>query len=389
MPGRAERLAILRFENMSGDLSAAWQGRALSDVLTKQLDGIPAAKLHSFDRLLGPRPISAPGISTEAAEALAAGATRVGYGEFTVRNGKLETRLTLEDLRTYKMVKVVEAVVPAGDVLGAAAPLARQISATVKPYDTHNPEALHHYTEALESQASERTERELDQAIAADPDFPAPYTPLAQSRLQRQDRTGAIAILEQGIARTGIAEAQRARFESEIAQVRGDTRARATALAKLSKLEPKDLDVWRALAQTSMAYHDYPQARNAYDKASALAPEDADLLNQLGYAATQSGDLDAGVAALKRYRTMRPKDANALDSLGDVHLIAGKLSQAESYYLEAYKLDPAFLTGGDLLKAAMARLLAGDVAAADKNANAYFTARQQARDPLVEYRRAH
>src|SRR5262249_10800187 len=179
-----------------------------------------------------------------------------------------------------------------------------------------------------------------------------------------------------------------ARFEADVAQVRGDTRARSAALAKLSKLEPNDGAVWRALGEVSMVRHEYPQARQAYERASALAPDDPDPLNQLGYAAVDSGDLNAAVAALKRYRTMRPKDANALDSLGDVHLIAGKLSQAESYYLEAYQLAPTFLSGGDLLKAAMARLLAGDVVAADKNANAYFTARQQATHPLVPHRRA-
>ena len=37
-------------------------------------------------------PISAPGISAESSQALAAGATLLAYGEYTVRNGKLEVR---------------------------------------------------------------------------------------------------------------------------------------------------------------------------------------------------------------------------------------------------------------------------------------------------------
>jgi tetratricopeptide (TPR) repeat protein len=386
--GAPERIAILRFENMGSDLSADWQGRALSEVLIQELGGIPSSRLHSFDRLMGAHPASAPGISTESSQAIAAGATQIGYGEFAVRNGKLETRLTLEDVRTLKVVKTVEAVVPAGDVLGAAAALARQISTKVAAYGTRSAEALMHYVKAIETSDGAATERELEQTIAADPDFAAAYGPLAQAKAQRQDRAGAQTVLEQGLTRTGISEANRARFEVQIAELRGDTPARVTSLAKLAKLEPADGTIWHALADLSMARHDFTQARQAYEKASALAPEDVDLLNSLGYAAAQSGDLEAGVAALKRYRSLRPKEANPLDSLGDINLVAGKLSEAESYYLEAQKADPAFLNDGDLIKAAMARLLTGEVGQADKIADQYFDARRKAKDPVVDYRRA-
>ena len=50
---RAERIAILRFENMSADPSLDWQGRALSEVLTQEIGAIPSTRMHSFDRVLG------------------------------------------------------------------------------------------------------------------------------------------------------------------------------------------------------------------------------------------------------------------------------------------------------------------------------------------------
>ena len=58
--------------------------------------------------------------------------------------------MRIEDPRTLKMVKVVEASVPAGDVLGAAGALARQISSKITPSGTSNPEALMHYVKAIE-----------------------------------------------------------------------------------------------------------------------------------------------------------------------------------------------------------------------------------------------
>jgi Flp pilus assembly protein TadD len=387
-PAGPDHVAILRFENTGSDLSTDWQGRALTEILTQEVDGIPSVRLRSFNRTLGPRPISAPGISTEFTEALAAGATRVAYGEFAERNGRLETRITVEDLRTSKMVKVAEASVPAGDVYGAATALARQLSAHPASYPTHNAGALMHYCKALEAADSATADRELEQAFAADPDFPAPYTPLAQTRLQRQDRVGAEAILQKGIANTAIPALDRARFEVELAQLRGDAPARIAALGRLAKLEPNDAPVWHTLGDLAYVRHDYAQAKQAFEKAVAITPDDADLYNSLGYAAVQAGDLNAAVAALKRYRSLRPKEANPIDSLGDIYLVAGKFAEAESSYLETVKAFPGFLGDIDLMKAAMARLMTGDVAAADKVAGQYFAARQQAKDPLVDYRRA-
>src|ERR1700730_7071527 len=104
-----DRIAILRFEDLSQDNSADWMGRAFSDVITAELSGVPginslrASWLHGFDRGLGVRPISAPGISSERMQALLAGAHHIGYGEYTIRGGRVEARLTMENAATGKM----------------------------------------------------------------------------------------------------------------------------------------------------------------------------------------------------------------------------------------------------------------------------------------------
>src|ERR1035441_1893958 len=127
----AERLAVLRLENLSGDASIGWEGRALSEIIAVELSGagpprvITSANIHALDRVLGPRPISAPGISAESSQALAAGATLLAYGDYTVRHGKLEVRLTIEDSRTFKATKVIGLSAPAGAVLGGGTALGR------------------------------------------------------------------------------------------------------------------------------------------------------------------------------------------------------------------------------------------------------------------------
>jgi tetratricopeptide (TPR) repeat protein len=391
----AERLAVLRLENLSGDASLDWVGRALSEIVAGQLSGagqppvISSAGIHALDRTLGVRPISAPGISAESSQALAAGATLLAYGNYTVRHGRLEVRLTVEDARTLKAAKAIAVACPAGDVLGTGAALARQISSQTVPYGTRNPQALEAYIRALESTDAAVMEVGLGVAIAADPSFVPPYRLLAQIKAQRQDRAGAAATLDRALAAgNAIPELERARLELESAELTSDPDARRNALSKIVRLDPHDSNAWRALGDSLMNRHQFPLAQQAYRKALDLEPDDVALLNAIGYAAGQAGDLDAAAGALRRYAALRPNEANPLDSMGDVHLAAGRLAEAEDYYLQAAKQDPHFQNNGALIKAALARLLTGDAPAADLLAERYLAARLEAKDPIVDYRRA-
>lgn len=391
-----DRIAILRLENFSGDPSLGWAGRALAEIVSTEIAAagkprvVSSGTLHALDRVLGVRPISAPGVSAESSQALAAGATLLAYGEYTVRRGKLEVRLTIEDTRTAKTTKVITVSAPAGDVLGAGTALAREIASPIAPYGTRNPQALEAYVKALESTDVTVMEVALGVAIASDPDFVAPYRLLAQVKAQRQDRAGAAATLEQALARgNAIPEIDRVRLEVDSAEVSGNTAARLTALTKLVKLDARDATLWRGLGDMQMNGHDYAQAELAYRKASELEPNDAALLNLLGYAAGQAGNLDTALAALRRYAALRPNDANPLDSTGDIYFVAGRLSDAETSYLQAAaRKDPNFQGDGALIKAALARLLSGDVPGANSLAERYLAARAELKDPVVDYRRA-
>jgi tetratricopeptide (TPR) repeat protein len=393
-PRTPERVAILRFENLGADVSDDWMGRALSEVIGTELAGagnvrvIGSAQLHGLDGVLGVRPVSAPGVSAERDLALAAGANRIGYGDYTVRAGRIEARLAIEDPGTGKTVQVVTASAAAGDVLGAASALVHEVSARATVYATRSQAALREYAMALEAKGEADVSGRLEAAIAADPNFGAPYQTLAHLKIARGDRAGALATLQQALARGGIGAIDRARLEVEAASLGGDPAARRQSLAALARLEPADPAVWRALGETALNGRDYGVAVQSFRQALALDPEDVAALNQLGYAATYAGDLAAGIQALETYRKLRPNDPNALDTMGDANLIAGRLGEAERFYLEANKKDPNFQAGGDLFKAAMARLMTGDRTGADGLDQKYLDARTAARDPLVGYRKA-
>jgi Tfp pilus assembly protein PilF len=413
-----QRLAILRFENVGADYSLDWMGRAFSEVITAELAGvpslyaIPSSRLHSLDGVLGPRPISAPGVSAERTLALASGANRIGYGQFSVRSGSIDARLAIEDPETGKTIQELSASAASTGVIEAASSLAKRIAAAAGNYGTKNPQALRAYIAGLEGPNAAQMAGSLNDAIAADPDFPAPYLLLAQLKFETRDQPGTISLLEQALSRKSITGLARARIELESANLRGDAPARSRALAGILKLDASDPVVWRAAAEASMDGHQFRAAVQDYHKALEIEPQDVGALNALGYAAAYASELPTATQALHLYAKLRPSDANALDSEGDVNLIQGNLREAEGFYLLAEKKDPNFLAGGEIFKAAMARLMTGDIPGADALEKQYVFTRwskvvnspppaQEAatpkqrvevrvpvKDPLADYQRA-
>ena len=387
-----ERIAILRFENLGSDSATDWMGRAFSEIISTELVGSATAeplssnRLHAFNQTFGSRPISAPGISAERTLALASGASQIGYGTYAVRDGRIEAQLTIETPGTGKMVQVVQSSAAGGDVIAAASGLARQISRETSGYGTRSSDALKAWMGALEAGDASVTMQSLEQAIAADPDFGPPYRLLAQWKTQRQDRDGALSLLEQALARGDrIPPVERARIGLEVANLHDDLAGRQSALAALVKLEPRDGEVWRSLADTALGRRDYPLAIQAYQKSVEVEPENSASWNQLGYAMAYAGDLNGALGALRHYQSMRPTESDPLDSQGDVNLLLGRLREAEDFYLQAAKKSPGFPNTTDMFKAAMARLMTGDVAGADGLIKPYVDARRAAHDPVADY----
>jgi len=383
-----QRLAVLRFENLSSDRDADWVGRALQEIITTELAGapelyaIPSARLQAMDRALGARPVAAPGVSAGQAAALALGATRIGYGDYTIRNGRLEVRLALADPRTGRMADVLTAEAAGGDVLAAATALARRISRGASGYATHSQAALRDYIGALEAADAEQAASRAEAALEADPGFGPAARLLAALRAEHGDRAGALNCLNRVLARaTGMPASEQARIRLDIATLASQAAARQAALAAVAAAEPANPEAWQELGSLAFARRDYGTAQTAFRKVTDLDPTQVAALNQGGYAAAFAGHPDEAVADLRRYQALRPSDPNAVDSLGDVELLTGHPHEAEAFYVQAAKQDPHFRNGAEWLKAAMARLMTGDVAGADDLSDHYTLGRFGFEDP--------
>jgi tetratricopeptide (TPR) repeat protein len=388
------QLAILRFENLSADPSLDWMGRGFAEILSGELQGspqryaMPWRALHSFDASLGKRP-NAPGISAERTGALVAGANEIVYGDFSVTGGVLRATATEEDLATHKMVRVVSASGPAGNgIFPVAEALARQLGET-RPFGTQNPQALSDISAGLESSDRAAAFQDFAHAAAADPDFGRAYVLALDEAVARRDRAAADQVVEQARAHQARFSAlDRAELELDGAALRGDFPAQLEARRELARLDPADPTRHRSLAESLMSVRDYDAAIVEFRRALSIRPDDVQALNLMGYAAAYSGDLPTATRVLRGYEQLRPKEPNPLDSLGDAHFVLGHFSEAEQFYLAAQARAPGFLNGGELLKAAQARLMTGDVSGATSLFNRYLASRQAAHDPYAAFHAA-
>ena len=371
--GEVRILAVVPFENLTGDTRFDWLGAAIPVLLERQLSASTTV-----------RPVPVASISG----AYAAGAAEVLEGYWAPGpGGSLALHGTLEDLGRLRSIRTFLVTGPPDGVLSSAGQLARGLDPSARPYPSQNLAAIRAFTLARADPGSSSARSLLEQAVAADPGYGPAWVALAGRLVESGEATAARQVMEQALA-AKVSEDDRARLEALQAGLRGDEAGRERALAKLSELDRGDVNLLLHAAGSAYRERRYSEAAALYGKAAAASPRQPGTWNLLAYAQACAGDLAGAEASLEKYRQLAPGDPNRLDSLGDVHYLFGRFDEARKYYLEAAATSPRFLGGGPLHKAAEAEWMAGRQGEADALERRYLDARRAAADPLLPYREA-
>lgn len=357
----AERIAFLTLDNLTGEASLDWIGRAVPAMASEQLTGV--------SRIV---PVPA-GVLRDAYNAQA---TRFVHGYFERRGGQLRFTFTEEDAASHKMTRTLSVD---GDVLAASDRLAKQTDPSAHPFSSTNLEAI-----------SAWGQTEFERAVALDPDFSAAWLAWVQQETAAGRREQALAVAGRALARPDWrSPIDRARTALLAASLRNDQDARGKALMDLVRLVPNDTVSMRALAEQEMNTRHYPESVRLYRELIRLsAAPDPFVRNLFGYALFYSGDLTAARREFDEYGRAPGHEANALDSQGEVLFMAGQFADAERYFTQAHEKAPDLLEGVDLAKAAYARWLAGDLAGADTIFENFLRYRSEHGDQAVVWRRA-
>lgn len=336
-----------------------------------------SAALARAAATLGSESIAVPGASAETGDARLAGATRVITGYVEKAGSGIRVEATERDLASQKTVR--SAAAEDATPLGAITAVAKQLSANAQPYLTSNASAVRFYATGLESAAGDG---DLEQAVAADPNFGPAWAALATRQLARGDRDGA----KQTVAtasRYHLDDYDQATIDAANATLNNDRHARVEALRRISALSPGDSVLLRTVAQSEMDVGEFADAASDWNKLAAVLPNDANAWNLLGYSRAYTGDYQGALNAIHEYQRLDSSGANPLDSIGDVHFLFRKFKEAAASYLAANAKSPEFMNHGELYKAAWAKYYAGDKSGAESLFGEFRFARDKAHDATV------
>ena len=359
-----DRVALLKFDNLTGDPSLDWVSTAAPGILAAELTG----GSHTL-------PLRVDTVR----DAYLENATRIVHGYFDRRAGKLHFEIEVEDPERHKMISTAAV---GGEPLAAMNGVVNRIArpgSSIRGFSTSNDAA-----------ASAWGQGDYERAVALDPDFGTAWVSWAEKLGAAGDSARAIETAQRGSARTGLRSSiERAQLDLVLAALKNDNAGRIAALRKLAQLVPADPVPRLDLAKLEMAARHFDQAAGAYRDAIQAGATGPNLENSLGYAEALAGDLGAARRAFEQYGREPGQAVNALDSLGEGCFINGKFEDAEHAFLEAYAKDAEFLNGATLWKAAHARWLRGDLNGADGLLEKYWESRVKAHDRLVVWRRAN
>jgi serine/threonine protein kinase/tetratricopeptide (TPR) repeat protein len=91
------------------------------------------------------------------------------------------------------------------------------------------------------------------------------------------------------------------------------------------------------------------KAAQEFEKALELDPNMASALNEVGFVYLGLGEYEKALNSLKKYVSVRPGEPNAVDSLAQAYFEWGELDVAIAKYREALELDPNFLSSIEML----------------------------------------
>jgi TolB-like protein/DNA-binding winged helix-turn-helix (wHTH) protein/Flp pilus assembly protein TadD len=328
--GTIRSVAVLPFQNVSGDVEQEFFADGLTDAITTDLASIRALRVvsrQSASRFKGSQdPLAAIGRQLDA-DALLLG---------TVARDGSRVRLTaqLVDARRDGHLWAGSYDRPAGDVLALQGELARAVAEAVnarlqEPERTElsarrpiDPEAYDLYLRGRRlfgqrnEQALQKSLEYYEAAIAREPAFAAAHGAIALTLVPHTMFYG--------------------RPDESLRKLRA---AAERALA----LDARQLDAQLALATLRDMEFDWIEAERLHSRVIEQSPSNAQAHQWYGYLLAALGRFDEALALRQRAVALDPFSASYTTSLADTLAFMGRLDEAMARYRQTLELEPLFV----------------------------------------------
>jgi serine/threonine protein kinase/tetratricopeptide (TPR) repeat protein len=319
-------LAVMPFQNKSGDTSWDWLGPSLADMLSTDVGQSAHLRSVSFDRVqqvfhdLRIAPNSAVDPSTLGRVAEFTNADTLVWGQYTKLGDQIRIDATLQDRKHNRTIQVKSEAATQQDLSAAVDRLASAVrqnldlssdlvkelqAQSFKPTST-SMDALRDYNQGLQllRQGNNlEAKKQLEGATKEDPQFAVAYSRLGEAYAA----LGYDADAEQSSRRAvelsqNLPLAQRYFIEASLARVTKDNQKAIIAYDNLAKSFPDNLDVQFALGSLYEDAGDLDKARSFYANVLKADGKNLDTLLALGRVEIKAGNPQKGLDPLDQAR---------------------------------------------------------------------------------------
>ena len=356
------RVAVLRFENHSGQSDLEWLRDGLPDMLETTLSRSKALDILSRGQTASQRS-RIEGIPADAAIqwARAARAQVAVAGSFSKLGNSMRVDARVLDTETGSLLAAEDITVDHQDQLLSqidylAARLASRIAPQSRDQDrrvlaslmTDNLEAYRLYSLGLEKAEALQTQEAIalfQKALSLDPEFAMAsarigYAYAVTDALIAKGRP----FLESAFRKSAkLTEKDRRHIVAWYAIANQDYRGAIRRYTELIAEYPDEPEAYFRLAMLLRGESRHEEAIDLLHRASALDPEDPKIYNGLASVFSELGRHDEAFSAVGHYVALAPNDPNAYDSLALSYQMAGQPERALEAYRKALELKPDFV----------------------------------------------
>ena len=362
-------LAVIPFQNKSGDTSWDWLGPSLADMLSTDVGQSAHLRAVSSDRVqqvfhdLRIAPNSTVDSTTLGRVAEFTNADTMVWGQYTKLGDQIRIDATLQDRKHNRTIQVKAEAANQQDLSAAVDRLAAQIRSNLalspdlvkelqaqsfKPTST-SVDALRDYNlglQLLRQGNNLEAKRQLESATKEDPQFAVAYSRLGEAYAA----LGYDGDAEQASRRAldlsqNLPLAQKYFIEASLARVTKDNQKALAAYDNLAKSFPDNLDVQFALGSLYEDAGDLDKARSYYANVLKADGKNLDALLAMGRVEIKSGNPQKGLDPLDQARHIaidldnQEQQALILQATGIAYKLMNKPAEALRNYEDSMAIN--------------------------------------------------
>jgi len=362
-------IAVISFENQTGDEAFDYLQKAIPDLLITSLERKGELYVVTWERMLdlldqmGEKDVEVIDRQLGFDLCRMEGIEAIVLGSYIKAGDTFATDVKVLDVETKRILRscssrgegassiinrqIDELTQEIFEGIGLARKVIKSAEKLMADVTTSSMEAYRYYLEGRENLRKFYYEDALiafEKAVELDPDFAMAYSGLASSNAAlRNIEARNIALKRAKALSPKATEKERLRIEEYYASaIERDSEKYFRILQQRAEKFPKEKGIIYRLGRYYEGRGAFDKTIKEYNKALDLDPNYGMVHNQLGYLYLDMGDFSKAVEHFKKYVSINPGEANPLDSLAEAYFWMGNLDEALASYKDALEIKPDF-----------------------------------------------